>query len=214
MQMRDQPQVIHHPPNGFLHVVILVGGLPHLGREAVRRAMEEGLESSPTQRRGSPYFSGGCHSPRREGGTSTAPAEGFLTAVRCCHVLVGSLDALPRGVPALEFLTVPRPQEHRAPGEDAVCPAGEEEPDPDLCCAVGGAVSGGGDPVCQAPEEEPDPDQCCAVGGTVCWRPPRFEGTRYTARQFGCGMPYAADEVPSPGHTTRPQRVSTRRYSR
>ena len=81
LRRRDQPQDIHRPPNGFFHVVILVDGLPHLGREAVRRAMEEGLPSSLTQRHGIPYFSGGCHSPRRELGTSIVSAVEVLTAV-------------------------------------------------------------------------------------------------------------------------------------
>ena len=75
------PRTYTAPPNRFLHVAIVVDGLPRLGGEAVRRAIEEGLASSLTQRHGSPYFSGGCHSPRRELGTSIVSAVEVLTAV-------------------------------------------------------------------------------------------------------------------------------------
>ena len=94
---RYHPQDIQRVPNGFLHVVILVDGLPRLGREAVCRAIEEGLESLPTQRHGSPRFNGECHLPRRGRETGLVSTVEFLTAVCRRRALMGSLDTLPRG---------------------------------------------------------------------------------------------------------------------
>ena len=85
---RDQPQDIHRPSNGFLHVAILVDGLPRLGGEAVRRAMEEGRASSPTQHPGSSRFGWRCYTPRRVGETSPVPAKEFCMALGRRRALV------------------------------------------------------------------------------------------------------------------------------